>query len=376
MTVQGQGYGLRRCEPPFDVRGTLKEPMARANFFMPALPITDDAGSARTLLPAARMPSGTPRLNRVRDRALAVYASAMGLGKRFLLFLCVMLPFFIAIGIASGPLARLGVPRYAVTWSMMLLAMGCSIVFVRWQMWRMRPRAPEIAAIFLEEGICPCCGYNLAGVVAGYRDEAGPNVVCSECGGAWARAKVVRTSEEETHDRREARTLRVILRDGGAAFASMAITDANGASRTMLRTVDLYTRAREATGERRERLRRALAGLRWRGTWLRLLCCTFVLPLVLVASSLVFRKPIESLRWSDAVQLVVVLLWTIGIIAIFRSDLGRTGKKRAATMLGCDLCPCCSSDLPASGSPPGSASDERRVCAECGAAWENSPRTT
>ena len=350
--------------------------MARSNIFMPALPITDDAGAARTLLAAARMPSGTPRLNRVRDRVLAVYASAMGLGKKFLLFLCVLVPFFVFMGIASGPLARLGVPRYAITPSMMLLAIAAAIVFMRWQMWRMRPRAPEIAAIFLEDGICPCCGYNLSGAVSAHRDEAGPNVVCSECGAAWARAKVVRTSEEETHDRREARTLSAIVRDGGAVYASMAITDANGARLTMLRTVDLYARSREATGERRKRLRRALAALRWRGAWLRLLFCTLVLPLVLIGLFLVLRRPVDSLRWSDAVQLVVVLLWTIGIVAIFRSDLGRTGKKRAATLLGCDLCPCCASDLPGSSSLSGSASGERRVCNECGAAWESPARTT
>jgi hypothetical protein len=350
--------------------------MARSNIFMPALPITDDAGAARTLLGATLLPSGTPRLNRVRDRALAVYASAMGLGKRFLLMLGVMLPFFVVVGVLSLPLWRMGIPRYVTTSALMLVAMVFATAFWRWQMRRLRPRAPEIAAFFLEDAICPCCGYNLSGAVAGHREENGPNVVCSECGAAWARAKIVRTCEEETHDRREARTLSVIVRNSGSVYASMAITDANGASRTMLRTVDLYARAREATGERRERLRRAIAVLRWRGAWLRLLFCTLVLPLVLIGLFLVFRRPVESLRWSDAVQLVVVLLWIIGIVAIFRSDLGRTGKKRAATLLGCDLCPCCASDLPESGSAPGSAPVERRVCNECGAAWESPALTT
>jgi hypothetical protein len=350
--------------------------MARANFFMPALPITDDAGAARTLLAATLLPSGTPRLNRVRDRALAVYASAMGLGKRFFLMLGVMLPFFVLVGVLSLPLWKMGIPRYATTSGLMLVAMVFASAFWRWQMRKLRPRAPEIASFFLEDAICPCCGYNLSGAVAGHREENGPNVVCSECGAAWARAKIIRTCEEETHDRREARTLSVIVRNSGSVYASMAITDANGASRTMLRTVDLYTQAREATGERRERLRLAIASLRWRGAWLRLLLCTMVLPLVLIVSFMVFRRPVESLRWTDAVQLLMVVLWTIGIASIFRSDLGRTGKKRAATLLGCDLCPCCGSDLPASGSPSGSASDERRVCAECGAAWESLPRTT
>lgn len=340
---------------------------------MPALPVTDDAGVTRTLLNAARMPSGTPRLNRVRDRAMTVYASAMGLGKRFFLMLGVMLPFFVLVGVLSLPLWRLGIPRYATTWGLMFVAMVIASAFWRWQMQRLRPRAPEIAAFFLEDAICPCCGYNLSGAVAGHREENGPNVVCSECGAAWARAKIVRTCEEETHDRREARTLSVIVRNSGSVYASMAITDANGASRTMLRSVDLYTRAREATGERRERLRRAIASLRWRGAWLRLLLCTMVLPLVLIVSFMVFRRPVESLRWTDAVQMLVVVLWIIGIASIFRSDLGRTGTKRAATLLGCDLCPCCGSDLPEMDTT-GSFADERRVCAECGAAWADVPR--
>lgn len=340
---------------------------ARNSFFMPALPITDDAGVERTLLAAARMPSGTPRLNRVRDRAMVVYASAMGLNKRFLLMFCVMMPLFVVIGVASVPLMRMGVPPYATTWGLMLGAMVISIVFMRWQMRRLRPRAPEIAAFFLEDAICPCCGYNLSGAVAAHREEAGLNVLCSECGAAWARAKIVRTSEEETHDRREARTLGVIIRDGGSAYASMAITDADGASRTMLRTVDLYARARAASGPRQERLKRAIAGLRWRGAWLRLLVCAVVLPLVLISIFMVFRRPVESLRWTDAGQMVLMVLWTIGIVAIFRSDLGRNGQKRAAVLLACDLCPSCAADLPPR---EGAEAAERVVCAECGGAWQ------
>jgi hypothetical protein len=341
--------------------------MAKASIFTPSLPITDDAGVERTLLASARMPTGTPRLNRVRDRAMVVYASAMGLNKRFVLMLCVMLPLFVVIGVASVPLSRMGVPRYATTWGFMLFAMAIYILFMRWQMWRLRPRAPEIASFFLEDAICPCCSYNLSGAVAGHRDESGPNVVCSECGAAWARAKIVGTSEEETHDRRETRTLGVIVRDGGSAFASMAISDANGASRTMLRTVDLYARARAAAGARRERLRHAIAGLRWRGAWLRLLFCAVVLPLVLVSLFMISRRPVESLRWTDAGQMLMMVLWTIGIVAIFRSDLGRTGQKRAATLLSCDLCPSCAADLASATQPDGAA---RVVCAECGGAWE------
>lgn len=339
------------------------------SFLMPALPITDDAGVERTLLAPARMPSGSARLNRVRDRAMVVYASAIGLNKRFLLMFCVMLPLIVVVSVASVPLWKLGVPRYVITSGPVLLAMAFTIGFVRWQMRKLRPRAPEIAAFFLEDAICPCCGYNLSGVVASHREVSGSNVVCSECGAAWARAKIVRTSAEETHDRREARTLGVIIRDGGSAYASMAIEDADGASRTMLRTVDVYARAREATGERRKRLRRVIAALRWRGAWLRLLFCAVVLPLVLVSLYMVFRRPVESLRWADAGQLLVVVLWTIGIVSIFRSDLGRTGKKRAATVLACDLCPCCAADLPTSAVVGGTATD-RVACSECGAVWQ------
>lgn len=334
---------------------------------MPALPITDDAGVARTLLSATLMPSGTPRLNRVRDRAMVVYASAMGLSKRFLVMFFVMLPFIVVFGVANALVWRNGVPRYVTTLGMMLFGAVLATVFMRWQMRRLRPRAPEIAAFFLEDAICPCCGYNLSGAVAAHRDEAGPNVVCSECGAAWARAKIVRTSEEETHDRREARTLSVIIRDGGSAYASMAITDADGASRTMLRTVDLYARARAASGPRQERLKRAIAGLRWRGAWLRLLVCAVVLPLVLISIFMVFRRPVESLRWTDAGQMLVMVLWSVGIVAIFRSDLGRTGQKRAAVLLACDLCPSCAADLPPR---EGAEAAERVVCAECGGAWQ------
>lgn len=329
---------------------------------MPPLPITDDAGVAQTLLPAAGMPSGSARLNRVRDRAMVVYSSAFGLGKRFVLMLCLMLPLFVVVGVASVYLSKFGLPRYAITGGMFLVAFVGSLGFMRWQMYRLRPRAPEIASMFLEEGICPCCGYNLAGVVAGHDERSGPRVVCSECGAAWARERIARTSEEETHDRRETQSLNVYLRNAGSVYASMAIVDAAGANRSMLRTVDLHAMVRGASDERRGRLRRGIGALRWRGVWLRLLVCALVVPLVLGGGYLVFRRPVNALRLTDLMALVMVGLWTLGIVAILRSDMGRTGKKRAAALVACDLCPVCAADLP---------SGDRRPCAECGAVWQD-----
>ncbi len=49
--------------------------------------------------------------------------------------------------------------------------------------------APLTASAILREGICPCCGYNLADT------NPDPNGfrVCSECGATWATARTVRT---------------------------------------------------------------------------------------------------------------------------------------------------------------------------------------
>ena len=337
------------------------------SFWFPQLGVTDDAGLERWLLHPAHLPSGTPRMNRVRDRVAAVYHALDDSKRRFTRLALVLAPVGLAVAIVHPWLRRIGItPVLASACFGVFVAVAIN-VYARFTMRRLRPHSGRVADACLDEGVCPCCGYNLAGVVEAHRAEDGPNIRCSECGASWRRDRVRRVEHEETQDRREAHSIHSVLRNAGAAYASMSIADASGKTVSMIRTIDLAAIARTTPEPRRTRLRTALAALRRQGWLGRVLLSLCVMPLVILGVARLSAKPVEMMGFSDLTYLVMIVLWAVGIVAVLRSDLGRNGAKRAAIMIGFDLCPSCASDLP----ERDPLAEYRRLCAECGAAWQN-----
>lgn len=75
-------------------------------------------------------------------------------------------------------------------WVVPLVAFSVTWGFVRLKArWQLDRSADSTSAIMLDEGLCPCCGYNLHGA-----QSVNDHIVCPECGATWNAARVRSTA--------------------------------------------------------------------------------------------------------------------------------------------------------------------------------------
>ncbi|MBX3390182.1 MAG: hypothetical protein KF691_12110 [Phycisphaeraceae bacterium] len=336
------------------------------------LPVHDDAGVARELLPMRSLPSGTARLDRVRDKAHLVYSDLTSFRRLMIRVIVLAVPMGIAMPFVMLWLRPAGVPLPVISACAGLLMALVLRVWMRRDFAKLAARAPEIADACLDEGICPCCGYNLAGVVSASEaaPESGKVVRCTECGASWFRSRVHRIEWDETADAREKPTMRTILRAQSMLYSSMAFKDDAGKAVSLARFSDLKLVRNSASGLHRARLDDCIRTLRYKGLWKRLLFASLVLPLLIAIISDFATRPLSGIGLLQGLQAIGLVVWLIGAVAIIQSDMGRSGAKRAALLKSYMLCPACGADLESRiGREPGAA-----TCAECRAAWNVTPR--
>lgn len=327
-----------------------------------AIPCADDAGDRRELLSLRQLPSGTPRLQRLRELTQNVYSGAFSFRRNWLAFVALVL-IFLGLGATLGSwLQSLNTPAWLLGFIMMFPGVVVARLWVAWAMRRLGGRAAEVVDAFLEEGICPTCAYNLAGVMSG--EEHNALVACSECGARWRRDRVRRVVQEETDTAREPWSLRAAMRNAGARIVSMEGVDDLGRTTVFVRQLDLAGVEKAATGERQERVRRARRRLAAVGRWSRALLGLLIVPFAAVLAWSILRRPLASLGMADAFHAFAVLLYLWWIVVLLRSDVGRRGPKRRALFLDESLCPACASDL-----GPADA-DGWRDCPDCRTCWK------
>lgn len=311
------------------------------------------------------LPSGTARLDRVRDKAHLVYSDLTSFRRLMIRVIVLVLPMAIAMPFVILWLRPMGVPLPLFSVGAMLVLGGFMLVWMRRDFAALAPRASEIADAFLDEGLCPCCGYNLAGVVAASDASGEPMVRCTECGGSWHRSRVHRIEWEETADAREKPTMRTILRAQAMLYSSMGFKDDAGKAVSLARFSDLKIVRNSASGSHRTRLDDCIRTLRYRGLWKRLLFASLVVPLLIAIVFDFATRPLAGMGVIQGLQAMGLAFWLIGAIAIIQSDMGRSGAKRAALLKARRICPACGADLESrAGSEPGVV-----TCAECRAVW-------
>ena len=331
------------------------------------LPLRDDAGVERELMPMRAQPSGTARLDRVRDRAYLVYGEITNFGKMMVRILVLLIPMAIAMPLLVLWLRPKGVPIPIVGAGVAMPLIGAALVLTKRDFRKLATRAPEIADAYLDEGICPCCGYNLAGVVgvAGTPDSGQGLVQCAECGASWSRSRIHRVATEETAEARETASFRTLLRAQAMLYSSMAFKDDAGKSVSLARFSDLKGLRAQAGGSHRDRLESCIKELRFKGLWQRILFASILVPISIGIIVELARVPAGALGLVHGLKAIGLVLWTIGAIAIIGSDIGRSGAKRATLMKSAGLCPACGSELAAAdGTDSGSV-----PCAECRSVW-------
>ena len=316
-------------------------------------------------------PSGTARLDRVRDRAYLVYGEITNFGKMLIRILVLLIPMAIAMPLLVLWLRPKGVPIPVVGAGVAMPLIVAAIVLTKRDFRKLAPRAPEIADAYLDEGICPCCGYNLAGVVrAADASASGQSLVqWAECGASWSRSRIHRVETEETAEARETTTFRTLMRAQAMLYSSMAFKDDAGQSVSLARFSDLKAMRARASGSHRERLEVCIGQLRFKGLWLRILFASILVPISIGIIVELARVPAGALGFMHGLKAIGLVLWTIGGIAIIGSDIGRSGANRALLMKSAGLCPGCGAELRvADGTDPGIATCAV-VCAECRAVW-------
>lgn len=339
---------------------------------IPKLSIADDSGVERELLSANGVPSGTSRLNRVRDKVLAVYLSPMMMAKNIGRALVITVPMALTMPFVILYLRPRGV---SPVWVGIAYAFVIGIVMRFWlrsEYGKLNSRAGEIASAFLEEGICPCCAYNLAGVVRAVgtagavgavgAEEKAARVHCPECGAGWNVARILNLGEDETHEAREKMSLGSMLRTQASLYNSMASKDDAGKAISLARYGDLKQVWRRSGGEHRANLAECISALRFWGLWKRLLVISLLVPLTISLVFEISKRPLAMIGAMQVFQVIGMTAWVLGAIAIVGSDIGRSGPKRVELLKRRGICPACGAML--------AKGVEETACEECRAFWK------
>lgn len=356
------------------MEGCLRTSANKGGGFLSAwrLPVTDDAGRKGELLSMQAQPSGTPRLDRVRDRTYLVYGEMTDFGRMLTRTVVLIVPMAVVVAVAMIWLRPKGVPTWAIGTIVGAFTTVGALVQTRRTFYRLAPRANEVADAYLDEGICPCCAYNLSGAVVALDAANGGGLVrCAECGASWRRDRIRRISTDDTAASRESINLRTVLRANAMVYCSMAFKDDAGRAVSLARYSDLKRLRTGATGRHREKLTRALRRLRFRGLWLRLLFASIVLPISIGIIVEFARLPVGAFGLMHGVKALGLVLWLIGIVAIVGSDIGRSGPERAALLKELGLCPACGAEVggDAKGGRGVGSEGEDETCGECRAVW-------
>ncbi|MBX3379681.1 MAG: hypothetical protein KF805_06275 [Phycisphaeraceae bacterium] len=337
------------------------------------LPLRDDAGVDRELMPMRAQPSGTIRLNRVRDKAHLVYSEITSFWKLTVRVIVLVIPMAIAMPFAILWLGSKGIPLPLFAGAGALVTMTAMLVLTKRDFRKLATRAPEIADAYLDEGVCPCCAYNLAGVVRGADEtnSTAPLIRCTECGATWLRSRIHRVEADETAESREAPSFRTILRSQAMLYSSMAFQDDRGKSVALARFSDLTALRSRAGGTHRARLSACIDKLRFKGLWKRILFASLVLPLMIAIITDFATRPLSGIGVMQGLQALGLVVWIIGAFAIIGSDIGRSGARRAELLKAAGLCPGCGAELGVVDGTDTSAV----TCGECRAVWDLSQGT-
>jgi hypothetical protein len=228
---------------------------------------------------------------------------------------------------------------------------------------RFRAIAPALATLFIEEGICPCCGYNLDGTT-----PIDHQYICSECGAAWNVSRVQRTAPIVLTSAEP--LLRDQARRGWRAYINnmdrRTAKDDAGRSFSPVRVRTLRKLRKTAEGEHRAALTAAIDELAFKGIVGRLFAGIMFLVMAVVVAVPNFLV-ISRLRSPFVlVGLFPVLMLGALSAAILMSDFGRPAKKVVSTLRGLSLCPCCAQRIDTL-TP---AADGLVHCTTCFCAWK------
>jgi uncharacterized Zn finger protein (UPF0148 family) len=271
-----------------------------------------------------------PRIERLMEQAASLIQSA------FPRWLGIVMGLSFPAGIFTlQALFNNSVPIWAFAAPYMLVMMSIFSFLVRR---RMRTIGPALGQLFVQEGICAGCGYNLFGV-----SPHNGVVTCPECGAAWAENDI-RRSEPIVLTSAEP-LLRDQARRGFRAYVNnldrRSATDDAGRVFAPVRMRMLRRVRATAADEHREALDAAISELRFAGCVPRVAGGLFFVALaitVAVPNFMVVARLRSAFTLMTLFPMLMMLLFGLALLA---SDAFRPVKRVVKVLRQVGLCPSC-----------------------------------
>jgi hypothetical protein len=328
--------------------------------------VSDDEGKRVKLLDPAGMSEwpgkGDSRITELvtRLRRVISQASAAASATALLLGIVIWFSYASVIPTINQILPRLpGFVHLIVIILLVRLMLGL--------LWRigLSLRRNQVASLILTEGLCPCCGYNFAGLRLEER-EAGKILNCPECGSAWRASRIVRLQAFDP-------SLPLVLPTGlvkkRIKLPRWSVVDDRGVPVGLVYPSLGDPMLREGDPSVLSRLRRARRVIGRSGMWVRAPLSALMALLGLYFFVLAMIEPQPEMVALIAVGGVVCL--GISVAMYLGNFLYRPAHVRTA-MLDEGLCPGCGGDLRAGLTPHVDGCVE---CGKCHAAWRVAPPT-
>jgi hypothetical protein len=279
-----------------------------------------------------------PRIERLVDQAASLIQSA------FPKWIGIVMGMSVPVGLITiESLVGRSVPIWVWAVPYMLVVMSLFSIIIRR---RMRTIGPGLGAVFVQEGICAGCGYNLFGVTPDHGV-----VTCPECGATWSEANI-RRSEPIILTSAEP-LLRDHAKRGFRAYVNnldrRSATDDAGRTFAPIRVRTLRRLRRRAVGETYEALSAAISDLAWVGCVPRLFGGLLFLGMAVGVAIPNFVVMARLTSWFALINLFPTFMLLLFGLALIMSDAFRPVKRVVATMRSVGLCPCCArriDDLP------------------------------
>ncbi len=342
-------------EVPRGVAGRAADggPVMASSFFHAS--VNDDAGKQVRLLDPAGMsewPSkGDERMGKLVKKAQSAMsrwpASA----------------WIIGIGAFLGVVASIIVLSLVIPW-INSIAGGLFVVALQgagYATWRLRLRAgsQQVTRLLLQEGLCPCCGYNFVGLNI-EKLKSNEIVVCPECGSSWRRGRIDRAVPFAAGASFTLPTRQLMQQRG--IGGDWRITDDADAHVPLVHPWLMKPLDFVSSREHRARLLEAKAIIRGNRRWIRvLISCS----LYACAVTAVLLAAFTGIQWVPLAFIVAIVCVVLGVLA-YVANFAYSPVFIRATMLEHDLCPSCGADLAAT-SPGGTG---LVMCPACRSEWK------
>jgi Zn-finger nucleic acid-binding protein len=225
----------------------------------------------------------------------------------------------------------------------------------------LRARAPQIAPMLTDEGLCASCGYNLAGVTPA-QDGL---ITCPECGAAWSPTRMRRRRPFEPASVMGNPLEALGHRRGGPRRSHRAPTTRDALGRRVdLARAHLIREVRAATGERRGRLLAARRDIARAGRWTRRALIALLVSLLPICAAALLawnRLPPQAFA-----ALIIGYFAATGLAFALHAILTR--RAVAPALLARGLCPTCAAEI----GPPDPATGLAE-CPACYGVWRPPP---